>query len=223
VIESGKLENPEPTHGRRHHVTHYNLAALYQNIGDAAAAEAHLRRSLQLSPDNPEAHTNLAVLIAGKGRFAEAATHLQIAIDLDPLLQQARTNLGYMLIKLDRLDTAVAVLKGALEMDPSDAKALYNLGIAYTVGDEREKAADCFEALLFKHPRAVLPRLFLAQVRLEMGRKNAARQTLELLADLLSPEELNESIDALRHSGPLETVPNEPLLRPFLRPLIEGN
>jgi hypothetical protein len=69
---------------------------------------------------------------------------------------------------------------------------------------------------------AVLSRLFLAQVLLEMGQPHAAQQTLEPLADQLSPEELSESIDALQRSGPLETLPNEPHLRPFLRLLIEG-
>jgi Tfp pilus assembly protein PilF len=112
---------------------------------------------------------------------------------------------------------AIEVLKEALAMNPTDTTALHNLGIAYTTEGEFEKASRCFEQVLYQDPAAVMPRLFLAEAYLKMKKEELARQTLELFADLLPPQQLMEVPGELTGSDPLEAVPDPQVVLPMLR------
>jgi tetratricopeptide (TPR) repeat protein len=83
------LDQPDPTHGQRRHVTYYNLGLIYHQLGDAAAAEAHLKRSLAVRPDYPDALANLGLFVAFQGRYKEAEQYLRRAIRAKATLQAA--------------------------------------------------------------------------------------------------------------------------------------
>ncbi|MFQ5954489.1 MAG: tetratricopeptide repeat protein [Kiloniellales bacterium] len=63
---------------------HTNLGAANVKVGDAAAAERHLRQALTLDPARLEAINNLAVLVHSQGRLTEAVELLQRARRLEP-------------------------------------------------------------------------------------------------------------------------------------------
>ncbi len=216
------LEQPKRTYGQRRHVTHFNMAVVYQAMGDAARAEAQLRRSLALKPGYADACNNLALLVGARGNFTEAVALLETAVKNDPRNEQIRANFGYILIKLGRTEEAIAALRRALEMDRRDTVALENLGIAYRQAGDAKQAAACFRQVLFKNPRAVMPRLFLAEAYFTMGKNEAAGQTLELFADLLPPERLAQVPLVFRSSDPLDSLPDEKILAPALDRLLKG-
>jgi Flp pilus assembly protein TadD len=59
-----------------------NLGILLYQAGDMQGATEHLRRFLQLSPENPTAYCNLANAVAAQGKFAEAINLCDQAINL---------------------------------------------------------------------------------------------------------------------------------------------
>jgi TolB-like protein/predicted Zn-dependent protease len=69
-----------------------------------AAAEAELRRALELAPQNPGVTSSLANLMSTLGRLDEAVALGQRAIALDPLRTGSHINLALYLIALDRYD-----------------------------------------------------------------------------------------------------------------------
>jgi Flp pilus assembly protein TadD len=211
------LQQADPTYGQRRHVTLFNMALIYQALGDPDTAEARLRKAIELQPDYARAYTNLALIVAAGGKTPEAAALLHRAVELDPRLEEARTNLGYILILLGRTQEAIGVLKESLEMNPKDAKALYDLGIAYDKAGNGEKASECFEKVLFRAPEDVMPRLFLAETYMKMGKEEAARQTIELLADFLRPDQLPRVPALLDQNGAMETLPDRQLVLPLLQ------
>ena len=83
-----------------------------------AAAEAELRRAVELAPQNAECLKNLAVLMGDLGRLDEAVTLAQRAIAIDPLRSGFYNRLALFLTALGRYDEAEAALRKAIELQP---------------------------------------------------------------------------------------------------------
>ena len=61
-----------------------NLGRAYILLGNLEKAESHLRKALEINPQNIEALQNLTVLLAKKGLFQEALKTNQRVIQLAP-------------------------------------------------------------------------------------------------------------------------------------------
>jgi TolB-like protein/Tfp pilus assembly protein PilF len=85
------------------------------------AAEAELRRALDLEPQNAAVTSNLAALLAVLGRLEEAVTVTQRAIALEPLRVNSHTNLASYLVALGRHNEAEAALRKGIELQPQSA------------------------------------------------------------------------------------------------------
>jgi TolB-like protein/Flp pilus assembly protein TadD len=94
-----------------------------------AAAEAELRRALELAPQNPAVTSNLAALISNLGRHDKAVALAQRAIALDPLSSGSHLNLALCLTALGRYDEAEATLRKAVELQPQAAQTYTQLAI----------------------------------------------------------------------------------------------
>jgi len=94
-----------------------------------AAAEAEMRRALDLAPQNSAVISSLAVLIARLGRLDEAVALQQQAIALEPLRTQSYLNLAIYLIALGRYDEAEAALRKAIALQPQAAQNYMALAI----------------------------------------------------------------------------------------------
>jgi tetratricopeptide (TPR) repeat protein len=104
-----------------------HLASLYSRRGDAAAAERHLRRVLELDPADALAHNNLGYLFAEHNRhLAEAERLCRFAVakgrpsadDLDPGGDEPayRDSLAWVLYRQGRLVPARTELERALAL-----------------------------------------------------------------------------------------------------------
>ena len=87
-----------------------------------AAAEAELRRALELAPQNPDATGNLANLMSYLGRQDEGVALTQQALALEPLRTQSYFNLAVYLTGLGRYDEAEAALRKAIALQPQSAQ-----------------------------------------------------------------------------------------------------
>ena len=112
----------------------YAAMGLAQNkMGDAAAAEAALRKSMEVSAEKyPPAMIDLAAMFNGRKRFSEAEPLLRKVIVLDASSWRGQFELAIALSGLQRFEEAVTSATAARDLKPENAQVyllLYNLHI----------------------------------------------------------------------------------------------
>jgi eukaryotic-like serine/threonine-protein kinase len=83
------------------------------------AAEAELRRALELNPGYATAHMWLSGLLGVLGRSNEALEEAQKALDVDPLALIVNANVGLQLYDARRFDEAIAQFRSTLDIEPN--------------------------------------------------------------------------------------------------------
>jgi serine/threonine protein kinase/tetratricopeptide (TPR) repeat protein len=86
---------------------------------DWAAAEAELKRAIELNPGSVNAHYDYAQYLAAQGRFEESIAEGRRAQELDPVSPRTVGVIGYYYLAAERYDDSVAQYKKALELDPT--------------------------------------------------------------------------------------------------------
>lgn len=76
--------------------THSELALVYQHEGNLVAAELHLRRAIELSPNSAKFYVNLATCLLRQGRLFEARKAVEKALSIDPTYPSARKMLLFL-------------------------------------------------------------------------------------------------------------------------------
>ena len=105
---------------------------------DWSAAEAGLRRALDLSPGSAYVHDLFARACWAIERYDEALPLARRAQELDPLAH--RNDLTTMLLRAGRYDQALAQARDAAEVDPRGPRARATLGWACFFNGRREEA-----------------------------------------------------------------------------------
>jgi Flp pilus assembly protein TadD len=112
----------------------YAAMGLAQNkIGDAAAAETALRKSIDLSAEKyPQAMIDLASMLNGQKRFSDAEPLLRKVISLDASSWRGQFELASALSGQQRFKEAVTCASAARDLKPDNPQIyllLYNLHI----------------------------------------------------------------------------------------------
>src|SRR4029077_17741241 len=101
---------------------HLALGRILEDVDfNFAAAEAELRRALELAPQHATVTSSLAELMAVLGRLDEAVALAQQAIPLDPLRARSHVGLAIYLPALGRYDESEPALRKAIELQPQSA------------------------------------------------------------------------------------------------------
>jgi Flp pilus assembly protein TadD len=106
-----------------------DLAVVLAQAGRGEAAEATLRRALELREAYPEAHNNLGLLLGAAGRAVAAERAFRRALELRESYPEAHNNLGTLLARQGRVGEAQHALRRALELRESYPEAHNNLGV----------------------------------------------------------------------------------------------
>jgi hypothetical protein len=101
--------------------------AQLEEHGSDAAAEQHLRRSIELRPGYVVALVNLGIVLDRQGKTNEAIGWYQQALELEPNRPVTRNNLGIALAKVGRLDEAIEQLTEAVRLADDYEEARRNL------------------------------------------------------------------------------------------------
>jgi Flp pilus assembly protein TadD len=104
----------------------------------------HLRKGVQLSPDDPDTHSLLGLALASEGSFPEAVEELRKVVLLSPRNATAHYNLAVALDNAGRFSDAVLSYRDAIALRKSDPAAWSNLGISY---GRMRRFDDAIEAL----------------------------------------------------------------------------
>ncbi|CAO1638687.1 unnamed protein product [Sympodiomycopsis kandeliae] len=107
--------------------THFNLGVVYFQLKDLPNSIKSFEKSLQMSPDSPDAHTNLAsaYIMSSPPRPDLATEHLKKASLLDPEDGEIWFNLGAVLEACEQLEESVKAYRKASEMGIDRAEQNY--------------------------------------------------------------------------------------------------
>ena len=118
---------------------------------DAAEAERHFRRAIEVNPSSALAHFMYADFLISYHRNAEWDAEVHKSISLDPMYFFWRTFYAWHLNYLRRDDEAIEILQGVLAGNPAFSAAHLGLWVAYfTKGREQDAFASAvhfFEVL----------------------------------------------------------------------------
>jgi serine/threonine-protein kinase len=107
-----------------------SLAAAYQKLGKAAAAEDAYRKAVSLRPNYWGVYMAFGKFYYGQARYAEAAEMFKKAIQLAPLNYSGYYNLGAMYLLLGQYQESLEALQQSIALRPT-FEAYGNLGAAY--------------------------------------------------------------------------------------------
>lgn len=204
-------------HGETHHLTHYNFALVYTSMNEEDKAIKHLEKAIEIAPYYADAYNNLATIIAKRGRYDEAHDLLIRSLTYNRNSPQAHNNLGSILLRKNRIDEAISEFKKALDLKDGDPGFLHNLGIAYKYKGCLDKGVYYFRSVLKKDPKALLPRLHLAETLYLMGKEEAAKRVVSRSLDLLPPEVVYSKIKAFFQKDSFQELPDSSIILPLLK------
>jgi tetratricopeptide (TPR) repeat protein len=120
---------------------HLAMAGIYRSYDwDWAAADASVRKALDLEPGKALAIGILGVQAAMVGRWSEAIDLANKAIERDPLWPNSYATLGYILLDVNRDTEAEAAFRKAVELDPAGTFWHGALGLALLLQGKADAA-----------------------------------------------------------------------------------
>lgn len=178
----------------------FQLAATLREEGNTAAAVEHLRKSLDLDPQNAHAHALMGFIHMERKDFQSAQTHLKEAVALlegrdgvgsGRTVAEIRNWQGLALIELERYDQAVEVLRASASDLTNTAPHLAwgNLGLAYLETGEYEAALQALEQAVQVQPRFCVGYYRMGRVHFE---REALPEAAEALTKALEADEMCE-------------------------------
>ncbi|QIK40378.1 tetratricopeptide repeat protein [Pontivivens nitratireducens] len=136
----------------QHWLVYYQRAVAHHNADNWAAAEADLRRALELEPDNALVLNYLGYSLVEEKRDLDAALEMiRRAVDQRPYEGYITDSLGWVLYRLGRFEEAIEPMERAVELAPVDPLINDHLGDVYwAVGRKREAEFQWKRALSFE-------------------------------------------------------------------------
>jgi tetratricopeptide (TPR) repeat protein len=125
------------------------------SLGDHEGAEASLRKSLELSPNDPQAEALLGWALMLQEKYDDALLMFQKVLMRQPQNALARINVGYICLKKRIFGEAIEHLSRAIRLD-NDKKAMlyahFYLGLVYLERDMFEDAQTFFRKTIALGP-----------------------------------------------------------------------
>ena len=147
---------------------------------DIEGAVKRLERAVEIAPQFATAWNNLGTIAYQTQKFARAEECFREALAQAPETYEAVVNLGGVLVTLHKLDEAWDYNLHAVLSRPNDALANAQLGMTYfemgnpELAEKYLRKAVEIDPAHFSHPQ-----LFLAEIHLRQGHKQAAVADLE--------------------------------------------
>jgi arylsulfatase A-like enzyme/Tfp pilus assembly protein PilF len=146
-----------------------NLARMYRNRGDWAAAMEGYKSALKLDPKNPQNWFQLATLYLDRGRVEEAEKTFRQALAANPDMGAALNGLGVIAWSRGRSDEAERLIRRALELEPDLRTGKFNLGRILEARGDGGGAARLYREELARYPDNGKARFNLAQLARQAG------------------------------------------------------
>jgi Flp pilus assembly protein TadD len=153
-----------------------NLAGVYAERGDDAAALAALDRSLALAPTEVKSLYNRGNARRRRGDWSGAEQDYRRAVEIDPSHAEARNNLAMLLKQRGDGDGAVEQLELTLRHQPRHASAWYNLALVRYERREYGASLDAIQEYVALRADSAKGWSLAGDIQSALGNVPAARQ-----------------------------------------------
>ena len=150
------------------------LSRLASARGEAAAAEAHMRKAAEWDQGSMAPRRDLAVYLAGAGRTRDSLPLLEEAAKLAPKDPELPYLHALALAELGDQTGTEAKLREAIRLNPRFARAYYNLGLLLSGQGHDEAAIISLRNAAALGPEDAGPPYALATIYLRLGQTSAA-------------------------------------------------
>jgi tetratricopeptide (TPR) repeat protein len=168
-------------------MTEFQLAATMREEGNLPGAHEHLRRALELDPENGLAHVLLGYIFLERHEAVTAEGHIRKGIeileqqpDMAASLSEARNMLGLALLEQERYDDAITVLTASAAdlLNRAAYVAWGNLGLAHFEKGDYPQAIEALQQSVRSEPRFCVGHFRLGQTFFAMERFEEAEESL---------------------------------------------
>ena len=146
------------------------MVDLLWDAGKYSEAAVHVRRLIELLPDDPEAHFRLSAIYRKERRLTEAAEHCSLALKAKPDYFEARASLGLIFLEAGKPEEAVPHLVEAVRMEPKSAFTNFYCGSALHRLGKTEEAVAYYERAIQYNPGLLPALLGLASIHITVDR-----------------------------------------------------
>ena len=170
----------------------------YEILDDAIG---HLRRAVELDPDNSNYVYWLGRALDVRGHEDEALEYLDKAIEMAPDFAKAHKRRGLVLAERGDVDDATAAFERARELDPADSGVHLQLGNLVLETDP-EKARGLYEQAVELNPTSSSAYHGLSQALMQLGDTEGAEEARELADTYAAQRETLQELVRLANDNP---------------------
>lgn len=168
-------------------IEHMNRGVEFYTTKQYNMAITELEKAIQLDDENEQAYHNLAIVHIEQGHWQKAAQLLTRAAALNPENANYQFLLGQSYMELGELEQAKTALENAANLDPSFYKPSYYLGMVNQQLDEPQQALQAYTDSCMKNGRFIPAYTGLANLYVELGYLDHAKQVLEEALKVVVP------------------------------------
>jgi len=166
---------------------HDKISRLLMEQGRTDEAVLHMRKSLELNPQNAAMHANLGYVLYERGNLDEARKELNTALRLAPGDALSWLNRGSIRLSQSDAAGAQADFTRATELAPEDPRGWNGKGMACFSLKDLVCAREALDRAIELDPRDVSSWYFRAQVRRATGDLPGALSDLDHAANVAAP------------------------------------
>jgi Tfp pilus assembly protein PilF len=199
--------------------THFQLARLFEDLGDYEKARFHYENVLRINPAYPQALGNLASIYDREGQRALADEYLLRAMKADPSNRHINFNMGLYWLRKRNPQEALGCFSRAKEEEDLKQPSLRYLGIALKQMERLGKASIYLRESVTLNSEDVTARLHLLEIFVRSGDKSKARvEATEVIAAISRDKRLlQQTIKLYSHmEASTELAPAASVVVPFL-------
>jgi tetratricopeptide (TPR) repeat protein len=187
-----------------------------------AEAVEHLRKAVELAPNNAFARLNLGTSLYLLGDAEKALEHYRAAVRLSPDLARAHFGIGVIMETRGQDRQAIEAFAAAVQADPAYVEARFSLANALRRSGRVRESLPHYEEVLRLSPAVSQASFGFAIGLVRLGRYQQARRRLE--ADVKAfPDQAGfaHALARLLAAAPDDTVRDGARALVLLRPLLE--
>lgn len=154
----------------------YMLGTVEGRMGDVAAAEKAMCRSLQADSSLPEGWFGLGQALEMQGKLEDASNTFLKALSINPKFVEANVALGRVYVSMQMFHQALEPLATALKLKPAQTQVNYLYGDALVGCGRNMQAFEVFKKLQEQYPRHVELLCKIAGLHIEFSELDKARE-----------------------------------------------
>ena len=167
---------------------HYNLSALYEQLGRQKEADFYLDNAVTLNADDFEGRLKLSERLVNKGELEKAQKYLSQILEKKPDSKQGLALMAHILERQGNDGGLRQVYGKILKLDPQNEAVAYNLGVLEYEGGNLKAALPYFAGYVKNHPKDVTVQEILFDIYKRENNTTAAYGQALILLDL-KPDE----------------------------------